>query len=263
MKYIIFSDELGIKQFPHDVSGCLVSAIIGSSIREASHESLKLCAEKLGVPFIVQPKKDDSDYSGFLEKIKTLSPDLFIVNSYSLILREDLLSIPVFGAVNLHGALLPKYRGANPVQWAIINGENEIGVTLHEMDRGLDSGPIIHQVRIELRDDDTWIDAFDKIADTSTDILGEYLPLLKEGKWKSVAQEHSESSQYPRRKPDDGLISWDMPPTKIYNMIRALVHPLPGVYYHDRNGNKVFIREFMSMSEVVAMQNKINGGTVE
>ena len=264
---IIFGDTFGIPMLIDCIKecniSCNISAIVAASIRPYHYEELLKIANSLFIPLIIQPKRDDKNYSFFVKNISLLKPDFIIVNSYSMKLHSEVLSIPKIAAINVHGGLLPEYRGANPIQWAIINGETETGVTIHYMTEEIDAGDIISQKRIPIFFEDTWIDVRNRLYVITKEILKEELPKIFEEKNLRVPQDESKAKYYKRRKPEDGLIDWYRPVVYIYNLIRALVKPLPGAFYFDQNGKKIIIDYFVPYEEVKKLQKKIIGYVIE
>src|SRR5262249_45627825 len=135
-----------------------VVALVGAAIRPAQHGALAALAAELAVPLIIQPRHGTPDYASFAARLAELRPDFFLVNSYSMLLRPDVLAVPLRGAVNLHGGLLPEQRGANPVEWAILGGGRRGGASLHWMDDDFDTGDVIARREVPIGFADTWLD---------------------------------------------------------------------------------------------------------
>jgi methionyl-tRNA formyltransferase len=145
-------------------------------------------------------------------------------------LSEDILNLPVSGAYNLHGSLLPAYRGRTPVNWAIINGEKQTGVTLHHMIGKADAGDIVGQKAVEIEFQDTARTLYDKLCGAAKEMLAEVLPLIREGRAPRIPQDLTKGSYYSGRRPEDGRIDWSWPAVRIYNLIRAVTEPYPGAF---------------------------------
>jgi UDP-4-amino-4-deoxy-L-arabinose formyltransferase/UDP-glucuronic acid dehydrogenase (UDP-4-keto-hexauronic acid decarboxylating) len=173
-----------------------------------------------------------------------------------MILDGELLRCPPRGAFNIHWGLLPEYRGANVLNWVLVNGERESGVTIHYMDEGVDTGDIVTQCRVSIEPKDTAVTLREKLRVAATIILRDTIPQIREGSHARISQDHKNAKHWPRRKPEDGLIDWAWPPERIYNLIRALVAPWPGTYFYDQNGNKIVIDQFMPLTEVEALRDK-------
>jgi methionyl-tRNA formyltransferase len=176
----------------------------------------------------------------FVELIRGLAPDLVFSFYYRRILARELLAIPRLGAINLHGSLLPKYRGRSPVNWVLVNGERETGVTLHYMVESADAGDIIAQRRVPIDLQDTALSLFRKITAAAAEMLRETLPLIKSGTAPRISQDSSQATEFGGRHPEDGKIAWEAPALSIYNLIRAVTHPYPGAFtFH--HGRKLYI----------------------
>jgi methionyl-tRNA formyltransferase len=142
--------------------------------------------------------------------------------------------------MNAHGSLLPKYRGRCPVNWVLINGETETGVTLHYMVEKPDAGDIVGQKRVEISFEDTALTLMGKLEKAAVLLLEETWPLIKKGRNRRTRMDLSKGSYFGGRKPEDGLIDWRRTNTEIYNLVRAVTHPYPGAFtYH--NGRKMLI----------------------
>ncbi|MEK7378676.1 MAG: formyltransferase, partial [Candidatus Binatota bacterium] len=177
---------------------------------------------------------------GFIDLIRKLAPDIILSFYYRRILSRELLAIPRLGAINLHGSLLPKYRGRSPVNWVLVNGENETGVTLHYMVEKADAGDIIAQRRVLIDREDTALSLFRKMTVAAAKLLKETYPLIKAGTAPRTPQDSQSASTFGGRRPEDGKITWESPAFSIYNLIRAVTHPYPGAFtFH--NGRKLYI----------------------
>lgn len=173
---------------------------------------------------------DDVNHPLWVEKIKAMQPDMLFSFYYRKIIKEPLLKIPQQGCFNLHGSLLPKYRGRAPINWVLINGETETGVTLHYMTSKPDEGDIVAQSKIAISDDDTAQTLNDKLVALAGEMLDRCLPLLKNGSAPRIAQDHSQATYFGRRQPKDGKINWDKSACEIRNLIRAVTQPYPGAF---------------------------------
>ncbi len=198
---------------------------------------VKIAAEGLGLD-IVQPisvKTHD-----FEKRIKDLEPDLFVTAAFGQILSESLLAIPGIFAINIHASLLPKYRGAAPIQWAIINGEKETGVTLMKMDKGLDTGAILLASKTDILPDDTSATLHDRLAGIGADLLIKMLIELEKGEIHIVPQDHTCATYAPLLKKKDGRITWENPAEVLEVFIRGMT-PWPGAFtFHGNRLLKIF-----------------------
>lgn len=194
--------------------------------RVVSSTPVKVFAIENGLE-VFQPLKA-KDVS-FIEKIAQIDPDLLVVVAYGQILPQSLLDIPGFGAINVHASLLPKYRGAAPIQWAIICGEHQTGITTIKMEAGLDTGDILMQSKVAIREDDTAKSLHDRLAEEGAKVLMETISRLKEGSLKPIPQNHSKSTYAPILKREHGIIDWSNEARIICNWIRGL-DPWPGCF---------------------------------
>ncbi len=172
-----------------------------------------------------------------LEKIQ---PDFLFSFYYRFMIKKEVLEIPRYGALNLHGSYLPRYRGRVPVNWAVINGESETGATLHYMVERPDAGDIVDQEKVEIEFTDTAFDVFSKVTDAAERIIVRAWPLLLEGRAARKAMDLAEGSYFGGRKPADGLIDWNKKAVEIYNLVRGVTHPYPGAFTF-LNGNKMVV----------------------
>ena len=196
--------------------------------RKLTAPPVKESSQHKGYP-LFQPcdVKDES----FIAELKELKPDVIVVVSYGQILSEEILCIPRFGCVNLHPSLLPRYRGAAPINWAIINGERATGITTMLMDSGMDSGDILLQRVVEIEENDTGEILHDRLAVVGAELLMETLRCINEDSITPIPQDHSKATVAPRLKKDDGLIDWAKSNIEIANLVRGLI-PWPGAYTH-------------------------------
>ena len=176
---------------------------------------------------LFQPVKINRDES--VSIIKSLSPDIIVVAAFGQIISQRILDIPSFGCINVHASLLPKYRGAAPINWVVINGEKETGVTTMLMDKGLDTGNILLQRKVEIFPEENAGQLHDRLSFLGAEVLLETIERLKQGRLTSSKQEESEASYAPPLKKEDGVIDWEKPAEKIYNHIRGM-NPWPGAF---------------------------------
>ena len=187
---------------------------------------VKLVAERAGIP-ILQPLKIRTPE--FLQTLAAWQPDLIAVTAFGRILHTPILSLPPMGCVNVHGSLLPKYRGAAPVQWAIINGETETGITTMLMDEGMDTGPMLLQEQLEILPDDTTGTLAPRLAELGGRLLVKTIAQLKAGSITPAKQDDARSTMAPLLKKEDGLIDWTRSAKSLADRIRGL-SPWPGAY---------------------------------
>ncbi|MFA7244852.1 MAG: methionyl-tRNA formyltransferase [Candidatus Magasanikbacteria bacterium] len=162
-------------------------------------------------------------------ELRTINSELFIVAQYGLLIPENILNIPKFGTINTHTSLLPKYRGASPIQSAILNGETKTGVTIMLMNKGMDSGPILSQKTVKILPDETYIDLDTKMAQIASQLLLDTVPKYINDEIKPQTQNETEITFCKKLDRDDGKIDWKKSTTEIYNQYRAFT-PWPGVW---------------------------------
>lgn len=198
--------------------------------------SVKKLALENGIPVRTPAEIDATE----IEEVRKAEPELIFSFYYRAMIPKKVLELPRLGAYNMHGALLPKYRGRACVNWAVLNGETETGATLHVMTEFADRGDIIAQKPVAILFEDTAYDVFLKVADAACDILVSSLHSLEDGTAKRIPQDESKATKFGRRRPADGEIDWNKSAVEIYNLVRAVTHPFPGAFTH-WGGKKVFI----------------------
>jgi methionyl-tRNA formyltransferase len=181
---------------------------------------------------------DDPNQDDVTARIRALSPDFFFSFYYRKMLGAPLLSIPARGALNMHGSLLPKYRGRVPINWAVLHGETETGASLHYMDVKPDAGNLVAQTAVPILDDDTAHEVFQKVVVAAEMTLVRALPQLIDGTAASVPLDLKAGSYFSGRRPEDGRIDWQHSARKVNNLIRAVAPPYPGAFA-DIGGDRV------------------------
>ncbi len=171
---------------------------------------------------------DDPNTPALIAQIAALKPDFLFSFYYRMMLKPALLTTATRGAFNMHGSLLPKYRGRVPVNWAIINGETETGATLHEMVEKPDAGRIVDQEAVSILPDENALEVFNKVAAAAELALDRALPRLLDGSAVMRSQDIARGSYYGGRKPEDGIINWSDTAQNIHNLVRAVAPPYPG-----------------------------------
>lgn len=162
--------------------------------------------------------------------IADLAPDLMWITDYRYLLPTELVRSSRLGAVNLHPSLLPRYRGRASINWAILRGETELGLSAHWVDSGMDTGNIIAQRRYSLSQHEDVGDALEKLYPLYASLTSEVLALLAHGKPAGVPQDHAAATEFLRRRPEDGAIDWQRPARDVWNLIRAVAAPYPGAF---------------------------------
>ena len=187
---------------------------------------VKILAQREQIPLLQPLKMKDPE---FLQALAGWKADLIAVAAFGRILPPAILSLPPHGCINVHGSLLPKYRGAGPIQWAIINGETETGITTMLMDEGMDTGAMLLQEAIPITADDTAGSLSPRLAELGGRLLVKTIVRLKAGTLVPQPQDSSQATLAPLLKKEDGAIDWALPATAIANRVRGL-SPWPGAY---------------------------------
>lgn len=164
-----------------------------------------------------------------IDEINSLNPDIIVVVAYGQILPKEILQIPKYGCINVHASLLPKYRGAGPINWVIINGEKKTGITTMYMDVGLDTGDMLLKEEIEIGDDETAGELHDRLMDLGSGVLDRTIKLLEANEITGIPQDHSQSSYAPMLTKELGKIDWSKSAEEIKNLIRGTI-PWPSSY---------------------------------
>lgn len=201
---------------------------------------------------------------GFIRKLSELSPNLAIVYNYSYIFKKKIINIFPLGMVNIHGALLPQYRGANVINWVLINGENKTGITIHYINEQIDNGTIIAQETFPISSSDDARSLKKKLAKKSPELLKKVLKTIEFGKIRSYKKSNSDKkgNYYHRRSPEDGKIDFNKSNTEIVNLARALVSPWPGAFAYHKEKKIIFekvkkalaLKETFQPGEIVSVQ---------
>ena len=194
--------------------------------KKTASSPVKDAALEAGVA-VYQPEKIRSESS--LDYFERLAPDVVVIIAYGQIIPAPLIAIPRLGWINLHGSLLPKYRGAAPINWAIVNGEKVTGLTTMQIDAGLDTGPMLLKYETGIGPDETAPELYDELAAAGAPLVVETLKKLDVGEIAATPQDNSQASLAPPLKKEDGRIDWYLPAPKIYNRIRGL-QPWPGAF---------------------------------
>lgn len=247
--------------------GLLVSGNLGFLI-------LKYLIIKYEIQFVLTDSKSDSiidfckqnDVSLFVgnprngsayEFCRQKEIDILISVNYLFIIERDLITLPKSFAFNVHGSLLPKYRGRTPHVWAIINNESKTGITAHLIDEGCDTGDIIEQIEIEIGANDTGADLLNKFNETYIILLENVLTKFRSGNLNVTKQNNEYATYFDKRTPEDGKINWNWQKERIFNWIRAQAYPYPGAFTL-MNGKKLII-DGIKFSEIGYINQMPNG----
>ena len=195
---------------------------------------------------VYQPRKVREEQ--FIKQVQALAPDLIVVVAFGQILPRALLDIPLLGCVNVHASLLPAYRGAAPINWVLINGENVTGVTIMALDEGMDTGDILLQKPVSILPDDTAATLHDRLAASGAALLGEALEQLGDRGWTRTAQDHARATYAPLMKKEHGRIQWSKSAQEIHNQVRGM-NPWPGSFTFFRGKLlKIYHADFLEKS---------------
>jgi methionyl-tRNA formyltransferase len=198
---------------------------------------VKIAAERAGIP-VLQPVRPVGDV--FTTSLRRLEPDLGVVVAYGHILRPEVLSLPPNGMINVHASLLPRHRGAAPIQQAILEGDTQTGITIMQMEEGLDSGPMLHRVTTPIEPDETAGALAQRLAALGATALVEALSLLSRGLVRPQAQDHSQATYAPKLDREVARVEWDRDAATLVRHIRAF-DPAPGAWAsHDGGAIKLF-----------------------
>jgi UDP-4-amino-4-deoxy-L-arabinose formyltransferase/UDP-glucuronic acid dehydrogenase (UDP-4-keto-hexauronic acid decarboxylating) len=245
----------------HDTGYAFLEALLALGVPIAAlftheddpHEEIwwRSCAElaaRHSIP-VFSPEQVDA---AVIAQVAALQPEIIYSVYYRYLLPDAILNSAVIGAFNLHGSLLPRYRGRAPVNWMLVNGEGEAGMTLHYMVARADAGDIVAQRECVIDDSDTALTLYRKLVPLGAEIIREYHPLIVTGRAPRTRQDLSRGSYFGRRRPADGRIDWRWPARRIFNLVRAVTHPYPGAFCFAA-GRKLFVWETRIAKEAGAM----------
>ena len=221
--------------------------------KDLSQSPVKECALKYGIP-VIQPVKIREEQ--WVTLLREYNADLFVVAAFGQILSKEILEMPKWGCINIHASLLPKYRGAAPIQWCILNGETETGVTIQQMAEGVDTGDILLQSKINIEKTDTGESLFDKLMYVGADLVCEAVKKIADGTISAVKQDESEATHVGKITKELGKINWCDDAAKIERFVRGL-NSWPSAYTY--LNNKTFK---IWKSEVVSGECDGSCGTV-
>ena len=224
----------------HDVGVHCLKALLAAGIQidlvvthqDDPHENVwfssvsKLCTEQR-IPYVTPSA---AELSGLIPQLQALAPDYLFSFYYRNMIPAQILACAKIAAFNMHGSLLPKYRGRAPVNWAILHGESKTGATLHVMEAKPDAGDIVGQVEVSIGPDETATDVFAKVSQAAVKVINTVLPDLVQGKFSRQINDLSQGSYFGGRKPSDGQIYWHRKAQEIHNLIRAVAPPYPGAF---------------------------------
>jgi methionyl-tRNA formyltransferase len=258
---LLTSDASGVQSLLDVVPPDRIAGIVGASNRPAGHDALRKKASEIQAPFIIQPPFNRREYPIFLKLIERLSPDGLICRSYSMLVRDDIRELVGGYAFNMHASLLPRHRGPNPIQWALISGDERAGVSLHVMDGRFDGGDIISQESLEIDHEDNWVTLGARLSKLADSLMAREAPALLSGAWHAYPQDESLAKSNPRIPRQSLPILFDlMSDREIYNLIRAQSKPLVGAYVDTIEGRRHF-PNMLTLDEIRTVRNTIRGNS--
>ena len=234
----------------HDVGVNCLKALLASGIQVdlvVTHQDdpnenvwfgsvAKLCADQ-DIPYLTPSANELLDLA---PKLEALAPDYIFSFYYRYMIPAQILACAKIAALNMHGSLLPKYRGRAPVNWAILHGETQTGATLHIMEAKPDAGDIVGQSAVSIGPNETATDVFGKVSEAAVNVIKELLPSLTQGKVPRKPNDLEKGSYFGGRKPSDGQIHWNQNATQVHNLVRAVAPPYPGAFT-DHQGNAMIV----------------------
>lgn len=208
-------------------------------VRNTNYADIQLIAEKENIPLYYVD--ENNKLGSYKDIIQEISPDIILVLGWYYIVPKEIRNIPKYGACGIHASLLPKYAGWAPLVWAMINGEEETGVTFFQFDDSVDGGDIIAQERFSINYEDTIKEVYEKATKKSAEILVKTLPILSNIQF--IKQDKSKLEIWDKRTPDDGELDLSKSSEEIYNFIRAQSSPYPGAFIRTKDGKKIIIEK--------------------
>ena len=225
--------------------------------REVQYSPVKECALSYGIPVLQPLKIKEKDA---VEELRKYPADIFVVAAFGQLLSEEILNMPRFGCINIHASLLPAYRGAAPIQWCVINGEEKTGVTIMQMAKGMDTGDILLQKEVVLDEKETGGSLFDRLMETGAELIVEVLPKIEAGELTPVVQKEELATYAGKITKDMGNIDFAKAAVTIERLIRGL-NPWPSAFTHYK-GKILKIWEADVVSECVNAENPVPGTVI-
>ena len=225
--------------------------------REVQYSPVKECALSYGIPVLQPLKIKEKDA---VEELRKYPADIFVVTAFGQLLSEEILNMPRLGCINIHASLLPAYRGAAPIQWCVINGEEKTGVTIMQMAKGMDTGDILLQKEVVLDEKETGGSLFDRLMETGAELIVEVLPKIEAGELTPVVQKEELATYAGKITKDMGNIDFAKSAVTIERLIRGL-NPWPSAFTHYK-GKILKIWEADVVSECANAENPVPGTVI-
>ena len=252
VKILVFCDESNLEFIAHSTQYSECRFVIAHNRPAAQH-----LAMQMNLDFAIHHRNDSPLLPDFVSAMSSFHADWIYCSSYGLRIPKLILDSARLGAINLHGGLLPEWRGANILNWVLIEGCSTTGVTAHWMTPEIDEGPIILKQTVEIDDVDTALTLANKLKTITQQM---FLQILQDTKFEvplaKIPQDVSKARYFKRRRPEDGLIDWNKSDREIYNLIRALVHPWPGAFTIQPNGEKVYFKNFVPLLYIAELRER-------
>ncbi len=227
---------------------------------ELQVSDVKACALEHNLSVFQPVKIKEAEHVAYL---KSIPADIYVVAAFGQILSQEILDIPKFGCVNIHASLLPKYRGAAPIQQAILDGEKETGVTIMQMAAGMDTGDILIQRTIPIEEDETGGGLFDKLSVLGAELIVDALPMIERGELTPVPQDEEKATKCGKLSKDMGRVDFSQPAEKIRNLVRGL-NPWPSAFtYLDKKMLKIWNAAVISADEAVALGSGVSESDID
>jgi methionyl-tRNA formyltransferase len=254
-RFVLFGDESTLpaldEVFRDDVRLCVTAAN-----RPRALEALR--GTPVGEAALVQPPRRSSAFAAFAATLSSFQPDLILCFSYSMLIPQELLDLPRLGAVNIHGGLLPRFRGANVLNWALIEDARETGVTAHFMTAEFDAGDVVFQETLAVSESDTAATLKARLDVAGLAMAHRIREIVRDGgSLTRVPQDPGQARHYRRRTPEDGRIDWKaMDDRQVFNLVRALVAPWPGAFFDTADGQRVVLDRHHTLQEIAALRRQ-------
>jgi len=251
----LFVDPYGLEELSPVLPKTSIRVVVASNYRPQYFTKLGGLCRELGADFLIQPRSGTVEVGQFVATLKQRDIQWIFCFSYSMLIPREVLRLAPRRSFNIHSSLLPKNRGPNPLQWALIKGETQTGITLHELDGNVDHGPIVAQIAIPILESDSWITLKNRVVEATPSFLASEVPKLFRGSYSSSPQDESLATKNTRLTPESPRINFGtMSDWEIHNLIRAQVAPLRGAYL-EKEGKRVYFPQMISLSEIARLRS--------